>query len=248
MNIKQFLKSILIKSDQKILAGSQNELRRNDWIRETVKSIPAGNKILDAGAGEQPYKQYCSHLEYVSQDFAQYNPRDLNSGLQMSHWDYGNLDIVSDIATIPVDNDSFDAVLCTEVLEHVVNPIEAVKEFSRILKPEGYLIITTPFCSLTHFAPYHFYSGFSRFFYGKVLKEEGFEKIEIVPNGNYFEYLAQEVGRIPSVAQKYSGKNLNKTENKNLSNIKALLQKLSDEDGGSSELLCCGYFVVARKK
>ena len=248
MKIKYLLKKILFRSNQRPMAGCQNESSRNEWVKEKLKILPSGSRILDAGAGEKPFKKYCSHLEYISQDFGQYNPVEVKTGLQMTNWDYGNLDLISDIATIPVPEKSFDAILCTEVFEHVINPIEAVKEFARILKKNGSLIITAPFCSLTHFAPYHFYSGFNQYFYKKVLEKEGFEITEIVPNGNYFEFLAQEVGRLPGVAEKYSKKNLTTSEIKNLSNLKILLQKLSDEDSSSSELLCFGYFVLARKK
>lgn len=45
--------------------------------------------------------------------------------------------------TIP--NDRFDIVLCTEVLEHVLQPFDAVKEIHRILKPGGVALITTPY-------------------------------------------------------------------------------------------------------
>ncbi len=129
-----------------------------------MKKNPKGSKILDVGASEQPFKKFCKHLEYVSQDFAQYDPENLNSGLQMKKWDYGKLEIISDIASIPIEKKSFDAIMCTEDFEHIVNPREAINEFSRILKKDGYLILTDPFCSLTYFAPYHFYSGFNRFF------------------------------------------------------------------------------------
>lgn len=36
--------------------------------------------------------------------------------------DYGQLDIISDIASIPREDESFDAEMCTEVFEHIVNP------------------------------------------------------------------------------------------------------------------------------
>ncbi len=247
MKIKQLLKKYLLRSRASSGFGGQNERRRIDWIKETLKGIPQGSKILDAGAGEQPFKKYCQHLDYVAQDFAQYDPNKLSAGLQMANWDYGDLDIVSDITEIPVPDKSFDALLSTEVFEHIVNPIEAVKEFSRILRKGGYLLITAPFCSLTHFAPYHFYSGFNRYFYEKVLAEEGFEKIEITSNGNYFEYLAQELHRLPTIAHTYSALDLNKTEQKSVKKLKNLLQKLSENEKHSSELLCFGYFILARK-
>ena len=53
--------------------GTSNETARVLWIEETLKKIPAGLTILDAGAGECQFKKFCSHLEYISQDFAQYH-------------------------------------------------------------------------------------------------------------------------------------------------------------------------------
>ena len=142
---------------QKNKKMSQNEQNRIDWVKQTLQELPKGLRILDAGAGEQQFKQYCSHLNYVSQDFAAYDPKQLKKGLQMPAWDYGKLDIVSDINNIPEPNESFDAILCTEVFEHIPEPIKAITEFSRLIKKNGTLIITAPFCSMTHFAPYHYY-------------------------------------------------------------------------------------------
>lgn len=92
--------------------------------------------------------------------------------------------------------------MCIEVFEHIPDPISAIKEFSRLLKPGGYLVITAPFCSSTHFAPYHFYTGFNRYFYEKHLGDNGFEITEINENGNFFEFVAQELLRVQSCAEK----------------------------------------------
>ncbi|WJS95139.1 methyltransferase domain-containing protein [Flavobacterium johnsoniae] len=248
MNIKKSIKNIFSRSKHKTKVGTLNEATRISWLEKTLKEIPEGKRILDAGAGEQQFKKFCSHLNYVSQDFAQYKPEQLDSGLQMGKWDYGNLDIISDIASIPENDNSFDAIMCTEVFEHIINPREAIKEFSRLLKDDGYLIITAPFCSLTHFAPYHFYTGFNKFFYEEELAKNGFTDIVITANGNYFEYIAQEVGRLSSVAKQYSNIQLEKKELDNIEQLKKILQKLSDNDTNSSELLCFGLHVKARKK
>ncbi len=249
MNIKNKLKSIFgINLIETIDVGRSNEKVRKQWIEKTLKSIPEGSKILDAGAGQQQYKKFCAHLNYVSQDFAEYNPKELMTGLQKTKWDYGSLDVVSDIASIPCDDNSFDVLMCTEVLEHVVNPREAIKEFSRLLKIEGLLILTAPFCSLTHFAPYHFYSGFNSFFYKTELEANNFEILEIIANGNYFDYLAQEINRLPKISKQYSDVNLSPSVVNNLNKLKKTLKSLSQKDTNSSELLCYGYHVLAKKK
>ena len=227
--------------------GTSNETARVLWIEETLKKIPAGLTILDAGAGECQFKKFCSHLEYISQDFAQYHGEG-EVGLQTGSWDNSKLDIVSDILSIPLPDHSMDVVMCTEVLEHIPDPAAAIKEFGRLVKPGGYLLITAPFASLTHFAPYHFASGLSRFFYEKYLPENGFDIIELDFNGNFFEYVAQENRRIKSIAAKYAGKKLN-TFQKIIIHLNLLiLQSLSKKDKGSSELLCFGIHVFARKK
>ena len=53
--------------------GTTNSIFRENWLESVLNDIPKGMKILDAGAGESQYKKYCTHLDYVSQDFAEYD-------------------------------------------------------------------------------------------------------------------------------------------------------------------------------
>jgi ubiquinone/menaquinone biosynthesis C-methylase UbiE len=230
-----------------ITVGTSNESKRVRWIEETLKKIPAGLTILDAGAGESQFKKFCGHLKYIAQDFGQYHG-DGDVGIQMGKWDNSKLDIVSDILAIPLPDHSVDAIMCTEVLEHIPDPIGAIREFGRLIKPGGYLLITAPFASLTHFAPYHFASGLSRFFYEKFLPENGFEITELELNGNFFEFVAQENRRIKTVAKKYAGRNLNIFQKAIIHLNLLILQSLSKNDKGSSELLCYGIHIFAKKK
>ena len=136
-------------------AGTKNLTDRQLWVKNTLAKVSKGSRILDAGAGECQYKKYCTHLNYVSQDFNEYKGDGNGAGMQTGIWDTTSIDIVSDIISIPEPDQSFDAIFCTEVFEHIPDPILAIKEFHRLLKPGGKLIITAPFNSLTHFAPYH---------------------------------------------------------------------------------------------
>lgn len=228
--------------------GTKNEATRAAWLEQTLKRLPAGSRILDAGAGEQQFKPLCAHLNYVAQDFAQYDGQGNAAGLQMGSWDQSRLDIVSDITAIPESDASFDAVMCVEVLEHLPAPVLAIKEFSRLLRAGGHLIITAPFCSLTHFAPYHFYTGFNRYFYETHLPAHGFEIVEMQANGNFFEYLGQEVRRLPSIAERYAVDGPNRAERIAVRVLLRMLERFSSKDKTSSELLHFGFQVLAVKK
>lgn len=228
--------------------AATNEGRRHAWVRAQLEKLPAGSRLLDAGAGEQPYRKYCDHLGYVSQDSATYDPEEVNSGLQMNRWDYGDLDLVSDISAIPEPGGSFDAILCTEVLEHVPDPVKVIAELARLLRSGGRLILTAPFNSLTHFAPYHFSTGFSRYFYEHHLPAAGLTIEELSPNGNYFDFLAQELWRIDHVATKYAKVEPGWLESRALAKVREMTERLAKNAEASSELLCFGWHVVAAKR
>jgi ubiquinone/menaquinone biosynthesis C-methylase UbiE len=228
--------------------GTTNESIRENWIAFNLLQIPVGLTILDAGAGDQHHKKDCQHLKYVSQDFAQYDGNGNNSGLQMNSYNYGNLDIIGDITNIPRDNESFDAVLCSEVLEHLPHPDLAIKELSRLLKPGGTLLLTAPFCSLTHFAPYHFVTGFNQYWYQAILPENNLEPESIEVYGNYFEYLTQEMHRLPSIINRYCNTSIDEDEANIISDTVDIFQKYGEIDNNSHELLCYGMMIIAKKK
>jgi SAM-dependent methyltransferase len=187
----------------KQLHVNENEIDRNTWIREVLRDIPPGLRILDAGAGELRNKPFCSHLEYVSQDFCQYEGLGDATGLQTGSWDTTRINLVCDIVNIPELDASFDVVLCSEVFEHLPDPLKALEEFSRLLKPGGKLIVTAPFASFVHFAPYHFASGFSKYWYEHHLPMRGLTIQTLSPNGDWFSYARQELLRLPSMARRY---------------------------------------------
>jgi SAM-dependent methyltransferase len=179
---------------------------RQEWLLRTLSGLPAGSKILDAGAGELKNKQHCVHLNYASQDFCQYEGVDSTcagiEGLQNDSWDTSRIDIVCDIVAIPAADESYDAILCSEVLEHVPEPTLALDEFARLLKPGGKLILTAPFASLVHMAPYHFCSGFSKYWYQHHLTKKGFSILELKPNGDWFNFALHEILRMGSQERK----------------------------------------------
>jgi SAM-dependent methyltransferase len=197
--MKQTLKNIY----KNIFLQDPNDESRQQWIEKTLKALPNGITLLDAGAGEQRHKVHCGHLNYISQDVCEYEGTGDGKGLQTGIWDTSKIDIVSDILSIPLQNESVDVILCSEVLEHVPEPGKVIIEFQRLLKPGGKLIITAPFSSMVHFAPYHFCTGFSKYWYEFHLSKQGFNIIELIPNGDWFSYSKQEINRLGSMSRKY---------------------------------------------
>lgn len=151
------------------------EYRIKLFIRRLSQRTQAGKSMIDVGAGESQYKKYFNHLQYTAQDL----------GIGDKDWDFSKLDIVSEIYQIPVEDSSFDYILCTQVLEHLKYPHKAFAEFSRILKPGGELYVTCPLAWVEHQVPYDYfrYTQYALRFLGE---ENGFEIIEINKVGGKF--------------------------------------------------------------
>lgn len=179
---------------------SFNQFERDRWVAAQAGRIPPGSQVLDIGAGACPYRTLFTHCEYKSHDFAQ-----LQSDQLLGKKGYGTIDYISDILSIPVPAASFDVILCTEVLEHVPEPILAIQEFARILRPGGKLLLTAPLGSGLHQEPYHFHGGYTPYWYHKFLAEAGFDEIQVVPNGGFFKYYGQESWRFASLLAPWRG-------------------------------------------
>ncbi len=154
------------------------------FVESVAKSLPKGASILDAGAGEGVYKKLFSHCNYKAIDLA----------VGESRWNYANLDYVAPLHEMPIKDDSFDAVLCTQVLEHLEWPQESVKEMYRVLRPSGKLYMTVPMAHPEHQTPYDFFRYTS---YGleSICKHAGFQEIKITNFGGLWVRWAYELPR-----------------------------------------------------
>jgi SAM-dependent methyltransferase len=168
-----------------------NLVERDLWVARQAETIPSGAKVLDVGAGSCPYRRHFASCEYYTQDFIALQPDQLRD-----KQGYGRIDYVCDATNIPVAGGEFDVVLCTEVLEHVPEPALVVRELGRILRPGGKLLLTAPLGSGLHQVPFHYYGGYTPFWYQKVLKEAGFINVQIEANGGFFKHYAQETIRL----------------------------------------------------
>lgn len=103
-----------------------------EFLRESLdrNSHYLTGRCLDVGA-QARQSRYCHSIavnEYVSLDInPKYNP-----------------DIVASVEQIPVPDESFDSILCSQMLDDVSHPAKALSEFHRILKKGGHIIISVP--------------------------------------------------------------------------------------------------------
>jgi SAM-dependent methyltransferase len=176
-----------------------NQLNRDRWVASVAARLVTGAAVLDAGAGECRYRSLFSHCDYHAQDFCAY--AGTAGGVMPERWDYGSIDYVSDITRIPAPDGRFDAVLCTELLEHVPEPIAALRELARILRLGGRLFLSAPLGSGLHQQPHHYYGGFTPHFYRRFLPALGFDVHRIEPNGGFFRHLLQELNRASHLIQ-----------------------------------------------
>lgn len=223
-----------------------NEEFRWNWVRRRLAEIPAGKSILDVGAGECFYKPDAKHLRYVAQDLATYDGAGDGRGLQTREWDTSEIDIVCDILDMPED-EQYDAVLCSEVLEHVPDAPEVVRKMCRLVAPGGQIIITAPFVSMTHFAPQHFSTGFSRYFYEYHLKKAGFQISRMDPNGTMFELAAQEFDRGMDLVGVYRGVPLSNLVRRLGGRLTRHIAAFGSKYPESSDIGLFGWNVVAIK-
>ena len=155
------------------------------FMREAAGRIPPGAVLLDAGAGDSPYRPYFAHTRYIAADFA-----------ATDYHRFQTLGLACDLARLPLGANSFDAIVCTQVLEHVPEPGQVIQEFFTALKPGGQLFLTVPQSWELHEEPYDFFR-YTRYGLAYLLQRAGFEAFDIRPRGGYFYLLAERIRYVP---------------------------------------------------
>jgi len=125
--------------------------------------LPAlAGEVLDVGCGRKPYRHLTSATRYVGVDIDTPATRALAAA-----------DHYYDGRTLPFPDASFDAVLCSQVLEHVFTPAEFLREINRVLRPGGVLLLATPFVWDEHEQPQDF-GRYSSFGLPDLVRQAGF--------------------------------------------------------------------------
>jgi ubiquinone/menaquinone biosynthesis C-methylase UbiE len=143
--------------------------------------------LLDVGCGRKPYRQFLLDNKYISA----YTGLDIASAIVYENgvkpdftWD-GNI--------MPFEDNSFDTLMATEVLEHCPDPYKIINEMKRVLKPGGLIFFTVPFLWNLHEVPYDEYR-YTPFALQRIFKECDMEHIELFAHGGWNMSMAQMIG------------------------------------------------------
>ena len=150
----------------------------DEFFFNELSNIPSKSSILDLG-GNKIKKRGQFNIENHSDNVTYANiSKEKQPDVQAS----GEL--------LPFKPNIFDIVLCAELLEHVPNPPQILKEIHRITKPNGKLFITAPFMYHIHADPYD-YGRYTDTYWETNLTEIGFSAISIKPQGAFYSVLME---------------------------------------------------------
>lgn len=141
--------------------------------------------MLDFGCGHKPYERYFNNVEqYVGLDLAE-SGHDHHKASRKSQ-----IDVFYDGKVLPFQNDYFDSVFTSQVVEHIFNLDDILQEINRVLKPQGVILLTLPFVWREHEIPYDF-ARYTSFGIKYLLEKHGFRLIEQTKSSNDVEVIVQ---------------------------------------------------------
>jgi len=152
----------------------RNQALERQWVRHRAKG-----RVLDIGCADGWARSLLSHCDYVGLDYPA-------TASEM----YGTRpQVFADGAYLPFASASFDTVLLLEVLEHVPDAERVLSEITRVLTPDGVLLVSMPFLYPLHDAP-HDYRRYTMPGLKQALSRSGLKLDSVVPRNGGFKAAA----------------------------------------------------------
>jgi SAM-dependent methyltransferase len=157
-------------------------------VRETLqnyfsKHLKSHMNLYDIGCGNKPF------AEFLKDKVSTHIGVDIDDGF----YDSSHIDLVGSAYEVPAEDNAADALVSSQVIEHLNRPIDAIQEMARLLKPQGLLFLSFPFLYPIHAAP-HDYMRYTEHYVNDVLGMHGFEIIEKSRIGGFWYCLGMYTG------------------------------------------------------
>ena len=178
-----FVKDRLRALDSRYFGGrgrrwwSRNAVLGGGWgdFLDQATDVEDGAIVLDIGAGEATLRDRFPRARYIAVD----------RGIGHTGWDYSALDAVGDALAIPLGPGTCDLVVSKQVLEHMREPLHALDEIRRVLKPGGRVLLSTNQQWPQHQQPHDFFR-FTSFGLRYIFEQAGLQVERIEPMGGAF--------------------------------------------------------------
>lgn len=156
------------------------------FVADEAEKSPRGVTVLDAGAGRAYFAPLFRDRFYVPVD-------DMRGD---RNWDYGKIKTGANLDRLPFKDGAFDLIICTQVLEHVPEPLLVLRELGRTLTKDGKLLITVPQGWREHQEPRDYYR-YTRYGLEYLLEKAGFKRWRIEPRGGFFRFMGAHIRDLP---------------------------------------------------
>jgi len=178
----EVFKPPVFKPNTTLRNRAENGLRRfldlqsaTAWRDMQTELAGISGSLIDIGCGAQVFRPLVPQgVRYLGIDTADAKARfgyDVPDTLYFEGDDWG------------VAPGSFDAALCTEVLEHIADPLPFLRRIHACLRPGGSLILTVPFAARWHFVPYDYWR-YTPSSLEMLLRAADFGDITVTARGN----------------------------------------------------------------
>ncbi len=142
--------------------------KNREFFKNAFSTLTSGT-VADIGAGPSYFNDILSHCTVIAVDL----------------FPYKGVQVVADFNTgLPFTDESLDALLLSNVLEHIAEPAVLIAECRRVLKKGGVLVGAVPFMHPVHQAPYDFYRYTE---HGLVHQFREYAEVTIEPVGQYYQ-------------------------------------------------------------
>lgn len=141
----------------------------HDDVKKAIEQYATG-KVLDIGCGNKPYEDFFKGkvTDYI--------------GCDIEQADLEKVDVICDATNIPLPSNEFDTVFSTQVIEHIADHQQVLREAYRLLKPGGRIIVSGPLYWPPHDVPHDFFR-FTKYGFSYILNKAGFTIETIIENG-----------------------------------------------------------------
>jgi SAM-dependent methyltransferase len=153
------------------------------FLVEEAARLSDGARVLDAGAGTRPFAALFARQHYESCD--------MPGGFYAAKHDFECL-----LHAVPRPDSTYDAIVLTQVLEHVPDPCAVLKELHRVLKPGGVVLASLPLNGPLHGEPWHFFQ-FTHYGLEQLALATGLEVLRCEKIGGAFWFLGKHAADTP---------------------------------------------------